>query len=228
MNMNELDAFRCPLDGMNLIEAGAGTGKTYTIQTLVARILLEQAVPIEKILVVTFTRAATAELRDRVHKVLLSLQMAVNGELASSDREFRRCQTILNGLRQLPATAPFWANAAPDDGTLAKRASGLLANALRDFDQAAISTIHGFCQRMLTENAFESGIRYGMELRSDISDVSNALIQQFIRKEFYQSGEDVMAVWDALGITWQEATRDEDDGGNSHNNSSKRSFARDI
>lgn len=222
--MNELNAFRCPLDGMNLIEAGAGTGKTYTIQTLVARILLEQAVPIEKILVVTFTRAATAELRDRVHKVLLSLQMAVNGELASSDREYG----LLDGLRQLPATAPFWANAAPDDGLFTKRASGLLANALRDFDQAAISTIHGFCQRMLTENAFESGIRYGMELRSDISDVSNALIQQFIRKEFYQSGEDVMAVWDALDITWQEPTRDEGDGGNSYNNSSKRSFARDI
>ncbi len=226
--MNELNAFSCPLDGMNLIEAGAGTGKTYTIQTLVARILLEQAVPIEKILVVTFTRAATAELRDRVHKVLLSLQMAVNGELASSDREYWRCKKILDGLRNLPATAPFWANETPDDGTLAKRASGLLANALRDFDQAAISTIHSFCQRMLTENAFESGIRYGMELRSDISDVSNALIQQFIRKEFYQSGEDVMAVWDALDITWQEPTRDEGDGGNSYNNSSKRSFARDI
>lgn len=228
MNMNELDAFRCPLDGMNLIEAGAGTGKTYTIQTLVARILLEQAVPIEKILVVTFTRAATAELRDRVRKVLLSLKAAINGELDLSDSEAGRCQTILANLRQLPAIAPFWANTTPADDIFAKRANGLLANALRDFDQAAISTIHGFCQRMLTENAFESGIRYGMELRSDISDIINALIQQFIRREFYQSGEDVMAVWEALDISWQEPTRDEGDGGNSHNRISTRFFARDI
>jgi exodeoxyribonuclease V beta subunit len=226
--MNELNALDCPLDGMNLIEAGAGTGKTYTIQTLVARIVLEQAVPIEKILVVTFTRAATAELRDRVRKVLLCLQQALNEQLDPADPEVARCQAILANLSKLPADAPFWGGEGPDATKVPSCAKRLLADALRDFDQAAISTIHSFCQRMLNENAFESGIRYGMELRSDISELCDGLTQQFVRQEFYRSGHEVLAIWDALDISWEEAKRDEDERKNNFGNSSKKFFVKEI
>ena len=61
-----LDVFNCPLDGISLIEASAGTGKTWNICGLYLRMLLEQDLDIQKILVVTFTNAATAELRERI------------------------------------------------------------------------------------------------------------------------------------------------------------------
>jgi len=62
----EFDVFNCELDGVNLIEASAGTGKTWNICGLYLRLLLERGLEVQKILVVTFTKAATAELRERV------------------------------------------------------------------------------------------------------------------------------------------------------------------
>ena len=64
-----LDSTSCPLNGVCMIEAAAGTGKTYNIQNLVLRLILEQDIPISGILVVTFTEAATAELRTRIRWV---------------------------------------------------------------------------------------------------------------------------------------------------------------
>ena len=60
------DVYGCPLQGTQLIEASAGTGKTWTLCGLVLRLLLERALPVAEILVVTFTNAATAELRERI------------------------------------------------------------------------------------------------------------------------------------------------------------------
>ena len=68
--MPELNAMTVSLEGTHLIEAAAGTGKTYNIQTLVARLLLEKRIPIDKILVVTYTDLATGELRNRLHTIL--------------------------------------------------------------------------------------------------------------------------------------------------------------
>ena len=62
----DLDVFQCDLDGINLIEASAGTGKTWNICGLYLRLLLERGLEVQQILVVTFTNAATAELRERV------------------------------------------------------------------------------------------------------------------------------------------------------------------
>ena len=64
----ELDVFACPLDGISLIEASAGTGKTWNICGLYLRLLLERRLEVQRILVVTFTNAATAELRDRIRQ----------------------------------------------------------------------------------------------------------------------------------------------------------------
>lgn len=208
--MKEFSAYDCALDGINLIEAGAGTGKTYNIQTLTARIVLEKAIPITRILVVTYTRAATAELQERLRKVLDSLLRMLTG-VPVSDGEEERCRIILDNLQKLPADAPFWTLRVEGnkphsrEDAFLRNAKLLLQNALRDFDQAAISTIHSFCQRMLTENAFESGIRYGMELVSDTSAVTDALIQQFIRREFYTCTPEETAVWESLNIVWQKA-----------------------
>lgn len=210
--MKEFSAYDCALDGINLIEAGAGTGKTYNIQTLTARIVLEKAIPVTRILVVTYTRAATAELRERLRKVLDSLLRMLEG-VPVPDGEEERCRTILDNLRKLPEDAPFWTMQiegikprSPEE-TFLRNAKLLLQNALRDFDQAAISTIHSFCQRMLTENAFESGIRYGIELVSDTSAVTDALIQQFIRREFYACTPEETAVWRAWPLSGKRPAR---------------------
>lgn len=213
-DMNDFDAYCCPLDGINLVEAGAGTGKTYNIQILLARLVLEKAVPIGKILVVTFTRAATAELRERVRAILMALNQAANGQEPPPE-EKERCERILKRLSGLPPGEPFWNDEnygkvlKSQVATWQGRASLLLDRALRDFDLAAISTIHSFCQRMLTENAFESGIRYGMELRTDIRQVTAAIVQQFIRREFYAGEGRAMAVWEALDMDWQQIKMDE-------------------
>ena len=62
----ELDVFSCPLDGIRLVEASAGTGKTWNICGLYLRLLLERELDVREILVVTFTNAATAELHERI------------------------------------------------------------------------------------------------------------------------------------------------------------------
>ncbi|WP_371916598.1 UvrD-helicase domain-containing protein, partial [Pseudomonas sp. PE-S1G-1] len=73
----DLDVFGCDLDGVCLIEASAGTGKTWNICALYVRLLLEKQLTVEQILVVTFTNAATAELRERIRARLAGLVAAM-------------------------------------------------------------------------------------------------------------------------------------------------------
>ena len=148
-----LDALALPLIGERLIEASAGTGKTFTIAALYLRLLLglggENAFPrplsVEEILVVTFTEAATEELRGRIRSNIHELRLAcVRGSSTNP---------LLSDLLDLI-----------DDKEDA--VSQLLA-AERQMDEAAIYTIHGFCQRMLSNNAFESGILFQQTLVQD-------------------------------------------------------------
>jgi exodeoxyribonuclease V beta subunit len=142
-----LDALDCPLDGVNLIEASAGTGKTWTIAALYTRLLLEGEAPppVERILVVTYTRAATAELRSRLRRRLDEMLAVLDG--AHSRDGF------------LMALA---ARFTTDEARALARQR--LTAALTGFDAAAIYTIHGFCQRVLTDAAFESGQTFSPEL----------------------------------------------------------------
>jgi len=109
-----------------VIEASAGTGKTYTLEHLVAELVIAHAVPLEQILVVTFTDKATREMRERVRATL---------------------RRVLDPPEPAPPDAPAWVI----DGDARRR----VADALAAFDRAPISTIHAFCQRVLTENAFD-------------------------------------------------------------------------
>jgi exodeoxyribonuclease V beta subunit len=133
-----------PLRGVQLIEASAGTGKTFTITTLYLRLLLERELAVPQILVVTFTRAATAELKDRVRGRISLALAALNGTPPKDD-------ATLSAYLESRA-----AHRARD--------RHLLALALSEFDRAAISTIHGFCSRILGDRAFESRIDFSAEL----------------------------------------------------------------
>ncbi|MGD8109710.1 exodeoxyribonuclease V subunit beta [Vibrio sp. TRT 17S01] len=167
-----LDTMTFPLHGARLIEASAGTGKTFTIAGLYLRLLLghgcEQSkhqVPltVDQILVVTFTEAATAELRDRIRARIHDARIAFSrGE--STD----------------PVIAPLLTEISDH-----KQAAEILLQAERQMDEAAVYTIHGFCQRMLTQNAFESGSRFNNEFVTDESHLKAQVVADYWRRNFY-------------------------------------------
>ena len=151
--MLPLDPLNCPLAGINLIEASAGTGKTWTIAALYTRLLLEPDADgnpppsLDRLLVVTYTKAATAELRDRLRRRLVELARVLDGQ-GEGD----------------PFLAALAQRLAAGDLPLARER---LRTAINGFDAAAIYTIHGFCQRVLTDAAFDSGQTFVAELASD-------------------------------------------------------------
>ncbi len=163
------DAARVVLQkGVNLVEASAGTGKTYAIGMLVLRALVELGQPIEKILIVTFTKAATEELKSRIRARLVEAR-----ELLSETRDKtgeKIDQTLLD-----------WAKTIKDRHA----AVNLLQLALYDIDRAGIFTIHGFCQRMLVEQALESGQLFDVELLTDINHIRNQVADDFWRTQIY-------------------------------------------
>ena len=168
MTPHALDALHCELSGVNLIEASAGTGKTWTIAALFTRLLLEErdgAPPptIEQILVVTYTKAATAELRDRLRQRLAELAAVFDGSVSS------------DGF--LLAMAERFAEPAARE--LARQR---LTAAITGFDAAAIYTIHGFCQRVLTDAAFESGQTFTAELIADDAERLTEVVDDFWRR----------------------------------------------
>lgn len=137
------------LHGFHLIDASAGTGKTYTITALVVRLLLEKRLTIQQILVVTYTEAAAADLRIRIRDMLVTARSCFAGH---------GCGEAF--LAELHETIADHARAGRD-----------LACALNDFDEAPIYTIHAFCQRMLRENGLESATLFDVELATDLRDL---------------------------------------------------------
>ena len=132
--MQPLDVQTIGLAGRNLIEASAGTGKTYTLVLLFLRLLLEKKIPVTDILVVTFTRAATEELSDRIRMRIREAIALLEG---SSEGDSQLSDLLSRVDRE--------------------EAGQRLRDALISMDEAAIFTIHGFCQRVLQDHAFESG-----------------------------------------------------------------------
>ena len=164
--MNRLNVFEAALGGVNLIEASAGTGKTHTITGLYLRLVLEAERPVRNILVVTYTKAATEELRDRIRQRLLGARAAFERGKAEEDG-------FLGVLL-----------ARSDDH---ERAVKRLTNAIRGFDEAAIYTIHGFCQRVLGDSAFESAMPFETELLPDERELLQEIVDDFWRREFYHA-----------------------------------------
>lgn len=135
--------------GITLLEASAGTGKTYTISGIAVRLIVIDELPLRSILVVTFTEAATLELRERIRQRL----MDIADELAAgTDRD-----PVIKAI----ATA----------GIPPEIARRRIALALASFDEAAISTIHGFCQRLLRDNAFEGNAPFEADVITDSSSL---------------------------------------------------------
>ncbi|MBQ4858513.1 exodeoxyribonuclease V subunit beta [Pseudoalteromonas sp. MMG007] len=169
--MQALNPLTMPLIGQSLIEASAGTGKTYTITGLYLRYLLGMQIEgelntplsVEQILVVTFTDAATQEIKDRVRSRIIAARDALLGQDPKDE--------LIEGVI-----------AAIDDK---HRAFDLLDAAAKSMDEAAIFTIHGFCQRMLKQHAFESGVAFNLEFILDERDILLETIKDFWRAFVY-------------------------------------------
>ncbi len=174
--MEIYDNLTIELAGDTLIEASAGTGKTYAIACLYLRLVVEKGLLPENILVVTFTEAATKELRTRIRERLRSARDAFSG--AADGDDF--CVGLKNGSNS------WW----PGDATALAR----IDMALQTFDCAAISTIHGFCSRALQENAFESGSLYETELVADQTDLLQSVVDDFWRMSFFAADAPLLPI----------------------------------
>ena len=155
----EFQAAQTPLEkGFTVIEASAGTGKTTTISAIVLRLLAEQGIPIEQILVTTYTELATAELRGRIRDTIAD---------ALAEKRLPFVEAIVKRV------------------TDRKQFERRLKVALQSFDEAPIFTIHGFCSRVLADRAFESGVPFEAELVTDQSRFLNEIADDFWRSHFY-------------------------------------------
>ena len=123
--------------GVTLLEASAGTGKTYALARIFLRLVVEEGVEVGKILTVTFTTAATEELRGRIRELLVETLACLEGKQDSNG------DPTINRLKSLESVP-------------VKEAIRRLRLAITCFDEAIISTIHGFCHRMLAENSLEA------------------------------------------------------------------------
>ncbi|MDD2391165.1 MAG: exodeoxyribonuclease V subunit beta [Desulfobacterales bacterium] len=161
--MEQFDLIHSRLSGVNLIEASAGTGKTYTIAGLFLRLVIEQGFSVDQILVVTFTRAATDELKGRIRSRLIEAKEAF---LRGGSRD-----GLIGAL----------ADGCHDPSVGLER----IHDALVDFDRAQIFTIHGFCQRLLQEHAFETAGLFDTELVTDQSRLLQTVADDYWRKSMY-------------------------------------------
>ena len=178
---HSFDLTHSPLDGTHLIEACAGTGKTYAMAFLVLRLIVEKELKIGEILVLTYTNNATDELRDRIRSFLLkAINVYERGEKADP---------------------PF--SALKDRDPAPVKNLRLLKDALRDFDEAAVHTIHSFCHRVLRDHAFESIIPLGMEIEADDLAVRDELFSDFWRRFFYRLPPETMAVFEKSKISYR-------------------------
>lgn len=159
--------------GVTFLEASAGTGKTYTISRIAVRLIVEEGLPISKILIVTFTEAATKELKGRIRQAI----SGTLNQLQNPDSEDLLAQS-------------YSQKDAEKLNLIQKR----LELALASFDEASIFTIHGFCNRVLNDFAFESNQPFELNLIKEPTPLWTETLQDLWRKHFYDNGSFLAAL----------------------------------
>lgn len=180
-----LNPITLPLNQISLIEASAGTGKTYTIGSLYLRLLLKagennfsRPLNVEEILVVTFTEMATEELKKKIRERITDAINKLTAFAKTQDKSAFKNDEFLTALC---------------DNLDIFEAIHRLKLAEQNMDLAAIYTIHGFCRRMLMQYAFHSGIHFNLELIKDQSDLLVRFANEFWREHFYPLDFDTAA-----------------------------------
>ncbi len=189
MKLEAFDPFGDPIDGVTFVEASAGTGKTYAIEMLYLRLLVDVGLSPEQIVVVTYTNAAAAELRKRIRDRLRAANELIESTGEAGEHAWQKFVAARRG-----------------DADVRQR---LLAG-LFEFDRAAISTIHGFCQRVLLDHAFDSGTAFDVEMITDQTALVDEVVRDFVAAELRDTPAPLLrAVWgrDALGRMARFAAR---------------------
>ena len=156
-----------------LIQASAGTGKTYQTEGLVVRLVAERGIPVEQILVITFTNSATADLKGRVRERMDSVRRALKEEDTGSEDP-----VVQHLLTEKPS---------PREELISR-----LDRALRDFDLAPISTIHSFCQRTLEQLTFAGDVDPGLQVEGEPAALRQQLVADALALLYAEaSGEQV-------------------------------------
>jgi len=186
MTLQVLDPLTLPLRGARLIEASAGTGKTWTIAALYVRLVLGHGAPRPllpaEILVMTFTRAATRELAERIRARLAEAGAVLRGERAAAD--------------------PFLAGLIEDlPGDQRLEAAWRLTQAAQSMDEAAVHTIDAWCQKVLREHALASGSPLAEELVADEAALLHEAVRDWWRRQVYPLGPAAYALWRAQFAT---------------------------
>jgi exodeoxyribonuclease V beta subunit len=157
--------------GVTVLEASAGTGKTYTIAALAARYVAE-GTPLDELLLVTFTRMATGELRDRVRERLVSAEQALERARAGAPPDGDEVHRLLAG------GSPAQVEARRER----------LASALADFDAATIATTHGFCQEVLGSLGIAGDVDRDGVFMEDPSDLVDEVVDDLYVRRFHRQG----------------------------------------
>ena len=166
--MQEFNIINTPLKGVNLIEANAGCGKTYAVVVIFLRLLIEQKIAPEEIVVVSFTEAASEELKIRIYEKL---------EIA---KEF-----LKEGLKTDDVFLLNYLNEYLDSDEKRKFALNKIEIAINSFYQTNISTIHSFCAKILGDYAFENDIFFDVELSENEDEFLLEIAEDFWRIHFY-------------------------------------------
>ncbi len=167
--------------GITVLEASAGTGKTYAITGLAARYVAE-GTPLERILLVTFTRMATGELRERVRERLLAVQRGLAGAGPDGAPD-----PVIDLIRE---------RGAPEIAVARRR----LNRALADFDAGTIATTHGFCQEALGGLGIAADLEPGVAVVEDLSDLVEEVLDDLFLRSFHREPQPAMGRAQALMI----------------------------
>jgi exodeoxyribonuclease V beta subunit len=161
--------------GVTLLEASAGTGKTYALARIFLRLVVEEGVEVGKLLTVTFTSAATEELRGRIRElIVLALESLQSDPAPDEDPTITRLRNL--------------------DFVTHEECIRRLRLAITCFDEATISTIHGFCHRVLAENSLETNCLFDAELDQSTDHLILDAVRDYWRLNFSEANPVVSAV----------------------------------
>ena len=170
-----------------LLPASAGTGKTFRIVQLLLELTVDEGQDLDRVVVVTFTKAAAGELRERIRHRLVDARHALG--------------QLLRGIDHEAPDPPLqdWVDAHRRAGTV-EHAHTRIGALLSAFDDACITTIHGFCQTVLTEAAFEAGAPFATELLADTDTVARDVVADFWIRHTWDAPPATLRSFEALGL----------------------------